>query len=141
MANLPMEEIEKMIGSRYALTVLAGKRARDLRDGAPRLVNTSANNPIIIALQEIYAGKVVPEGEAGEPKIVEAEETETSEVDLVPEAEVAEIAETVPELVEKPETPAAEPGPVVEEVSEPETPVADETATETAADEEIISGE
>lgn len=61
MANLPIEEIEKMVGSRYALTVLAGKRARDLRDGAPQLVNSQSTNPIIIALEEIYAGKVVPE--------------------------------------------------------------------------------
>jgi DNA-directed RNA polymerase subunit omega len=60
VANLPIEEIEKMVGSRYALTVLAGKRARDLRDGAPQLVNSESSNPILIALEEIYAGKVVP---------------------------------------------------------------------------------
>ena len=61
VANLPIEEIEKMVGSRYALTVLAGKRARDLRDGAPQLVNSDSTNPILIALQEIYEGKVVAE--------------------------------------------------------------------------------
>lgn len=61
MANLPIEEIEKMVGSRYALTVLAGKRARDLRDGAPQLVNSDSSNPILVALQEIYEGKVVAE--------------------------------------------------------------------------------
>lgn len=61
MANLPIEEIEKMVGSRYALTVLAGKRARDLRDGAPQLVNSNESNPILVALQEIYEGKVTPE--------------------------------------------------------------------------------
>jgi DNA-directed RNA polymerase subunit omega len=58
---LPIEEIEMKIGSRYALTVLAGKRARELRDGAPRLVNTDSNNPIIIALQEIHEGKIFAE--------------------------------------------------------------------------------
>jgi len=56
-----MEEIEKKVGSRYALTVLAGKRARQLRDGAPQLVNTDSNNPILVALQEIYEGKIVAE--------------------------------------------------------------------------------
>jgi DNA-directed RNA polymerase subunit omega len=61
VANLPVEEIERKIGSRYALTVLAGKRARELRDGAHRLVNTDSNNPIIIALQEIHEGKIYPE--------------------------------------------------------------------------------
>lgn len=59
MANLPIEDIEKMVGSRYALTVLAGKRARDLRDGAPQLVNSDSSNPILVALQEILEGKVV----------------------------------------------------------------------------------
>lgn len=61
MANLPIEDIEKMVGSRYALTVLAGKRARDLRDGAPQLVNSDSSNPILVALQEILEGKVVAE--------------------------------------------------------------------------------
>lgn len=61
MANLPIEEIETKVGSRYALTVLAGKRARELRDGAPRLVNTDSNNPIIVALQEIQEGKIFAE--------------------------------------------------------------------------------
>jgi DNA-directed RNA polymerase subunit omega len=61
VANLPIEEIEKMVGSRYALTVLAGKRARDLRAGAPQLVNSDSSNPILVALQEILEGKVVAE--------------------------------------------------------------------------------
>ena len=61
MANLPLEEIEKIVGSRYALTVLAGKRAKELREGAPRLVNTDSTNSIIIALQEILEGKIAPE--------------------------------------------------------------------------------
>lgn len=61
MANLPIEEIEMKVGSRYALTVLAGKRARELRDGADRLVNTDSNNPILIALQEIREGKIFAE--------------------------------------------------------------------------------
>lgn len=61
MANLPLEEIERLVGSRYALTVLAGKRAKELREGAPRLVNTDSSNAIIIALQEILEGKITPE--------------------------------------------------------------------------------
>lgn len=61
MASLSIEEIEKLVGSRYAMTVLAGKRARELRDGAPRLVNSDANNPIHVALQEILEGKIKAE--------------------------------------------------------------------------------
>lgn len=59
--HLPMEEIEKKVGSRYALTVLAGLRARQLRAGAPQLVVSDSPNKILVALQEIYEGKILPE--------------------------------------------------------------------------------
>ncbi len=60
MANLSLEEIEIKLGSRYALTVLAGKRAQELRRGSDRLVTTEATNPVVIALQEIQAGLIYP---------------------------------------------------------------------------------
>jgi DNA-directed RNA polymerase omega subunit len=58
---LPIEDIERRVGSRYALTVLAGLRARELRDGSPRLVIADSTNPILIALQEIHEGKIYAE--------------------------------------------------------------------------------
>jgi DNA-directed RNA polymerase subunit omega len=78
VANMPLEEIEKLVGSRYALTVLAGKRARELRQGAPRLVNSDARNSIIVALQEILEGKITPEYRDGdvEVRVVEDEKLE-----------------------------------------------------------------
>jgi DNA-directed RNA polymerase omega subunit len=60
VANLSLEEIEIKLGSRYALTVLAGKRAQELRRGSDRLVTTEATNPVVIALQEIQAGLIYP---------------------------------------------------------------------------------
>lgn len=60
MANLSLEEIEIKLGSRYALTVLAGKRAQELRRGSDRLVTTEATSPVIIALQEIQADLIYP---------------------------------------------------------------------------------
>jgi DNA-directed RNA polymerase subunit omega len=112
VANLPLEEIERIVGSRYALTVLAGKRAKELREGAPRLVNTDSSNAIIIALQEILEGKITPEyldsgkvATAAEERPVEpalsvgyesAEGSESRAVELAEELGLADAAAQVP---------------------------------------------
>lgn len=83
---LPFEEIEKKVGSRYALTVLAGKRARDLREGSPQLVNSDSSNPILVALQEILEGKIVPAN------------LDYTEAAATPEADAAEVALTDEDL-------------------------------------------
>ena len=44
--------------SRYSLVVLAAKRARQLKDGAPPLVEPTSPNLLTTALQEIAAGKI-----------------------------------------------------------------------------------
>lgn len=44
--------------SRYSLVVLAAKRARQLRDGAPPLIEPTSPNLLTTALQEIAAGKI-----------------------------------------------------------------------------------
>jgi DNA-directed RNA polymerase subunit omega len=44
--------------SRYSLVVLASKRARQLKDGAPPLVEPTSPNLLTTALQEIAAGKI-----------------------------------------------------------------------------------
>ncbi len=65
-------EIEKIVGeqgNRYAIVVLAAKRAQQIKDGSPPLVETTAKQPLTIALQEIAEGKVrlgTPEPEAEE---------------------------------------------------------------------------
>ena len=46
------------MGSRYSLVVLAAKRAKQIKEGAPLLIDTDSTNPLTIALEEIAAGKV-----------------------------------------------------------------------------------
>jgi|YNPNPStandDraft_1061719.scaffolds.fasta_scaffold00002_45 DNA-directed RNA polymerase subunit omega len=45
-------------GNKYALVALAAKRAKQLKSGAPPLINTQSRNPLTVALEEIAAGKV-----------------------------------------------------------------------------------
>ena len=55
----PIESVMGKVGSIYKLVILAARRALELNDGAPRLVETDAKHkPSTIALQEIAAGKV-----------------------------------------------------------------------------------
>lgn len=43
---------------RYAMVVVAAKRARQLLNGTPRVVEGEATKPVTIALEEIQAGKI-----------------------------------------------------------------------------------
>lgn len=52
------DTIEDKVGSRYSLVVLAAKRAKQIKEGAPILIETASTNPLTIALEEIAAGKV-----------------------------------------------------------------------------------
>jgi DNA-directed RNA polymerase subunit omega len=46
-------------GSKYSLVVLVAKRAKQIKSGAPPLVETSSRNPLTIALEEVAAGKIL----------------------------------------------------------------------------------
>lgn len=48
------------LDSKYALVILAAKRARQIKDGARRLAESKSGNPLTIALEEIAAGEIVP---------------------------------------------------------------------------------
>ena len=52
------DTIENKVSSRYSLVVLAAKRAKQIKEGAPILIDTESTNPLTIALEEIAAGKV-----------------------------------------------------------------------------------
>ena len=60
MAYVDLEKLlDKAGGSVYKLVVLASRRALDLSEGSPRLVDVPAGlKPSIVALEEIAAGKV-----------------------------------------------------------------------------------
>lgn len=46
--------------SKYALVILAAKRARQIKDGAARFVQSKSPNPLTIALEEIAEGFILP---------------------------------------------------------------------------------
>ena len=56
--EISIEELQRKIGSVYKLVNLAAMRARDLNDGAPKLVDVDTKNTILIALTEIAEEKI-----------------------------------------------------------------------------------
>ena len=97
--------MEEMVESRYSLVVLAAKRAKQLRDGAPKLIETASTNPITVALEEIAAGKVKyrllgdDELLAIETRRRAAIESFEEQVSAEKEAAAAELAPSVQELL------------------------------------------
>ncbi|MGQ9647353.1 MAG: DNA-directed RNA polymerase subunit omega [Thermodesulfobacteriota bacterium] len=57
MARITVEDCLKKVESRFALVILAARRAKMLMKGATPLVE-SDNRPIVNALREVAAGKV-----------------------------------------------------------------------------------
>lgn len=45
-------------GNRYAIAVLAGKRAREILNGSEPLVDCKSLKPVTIAMKEIAKGKI-----------------------------------------------------------------------------------
>lgn len=56
--EISIEELQRKVGNIYKLVNLAAMRARDLNDGAPKLVDIDTKNTILIALAEIAKGKI-----------------------------------------------------------------------------------
>lgn len=56
----PIDELVKKVGSKYALCVIASKRARQILDHNQTLLvqDATAEKPLSIAANEIYSGKV-----------------------------------------------------------------------------------
>lgn len=54
-----LDELDDKFGSQFDLVIAAAKRAEQIKEGAPALVETDSRNPLTIALQEIAAGKVL----------------------------------------------------------------------------------
>jgi DNA-directed RNA polymerase subunit omega len=54
------DRLENRVGSKYALVIVAAKRARQLKEGAPPLVRSGSANPLTVALEEVAGGKVIP---------------------------------------------------------------------------------
>lgn len=52
-----LDELVKK-NSKYSLVVAVAKRARELMDGAPHLVETHAHKPVTVAMDELAAEKL-----------------------------------------------------------------------------------
>lgn len=58
MINPSFKELERISGSRYAICVIASKRARRIIDGSDPMVKSKTTNPVTTAISEIMEGKV-----------------------------------------------------------------------------------
>ncbi|MCM8778205.1 MAG: DNA-directed RNA polymerase subunit omega [Candidatus Omnitrophica bacterium] len=58
MAYVPLEKVLKNVESIYKAVNLASKRAIELNEGAPKLVNVNSTKLSSIALEEIMQGKI-----------------------------------------------------------------------------------
>jgi DNA-directed RNA polymerase subunit omega len=126
------DRLEEQVESRYTLVVLAAKRAKQLREGAPKLIETRSTNPLTIALEEIAAGKVISRVPNHDDIPARGFETE---LEALPEVESA--AEEAAELVAAPVDEAAR---VAELLKLPGTEdEADEEQPEVVLDEETVA--
>ena len=58
MARITVEDCIEFVDNRFALVILAGKRARQLMAGARPIVEVTKNKPTVLSLREIATGKV-----------------------------------------------------------------------------------
>ena len=52
------DKIDEQIDSKYALVILAAKRARQVKEGSRPLIKTDSTNPLTVALEEIAKGEI-----------------------------------------------------------------------------------
>ena len=58
MARITVEDCLEHVENRFALVVLAAKRAKQLLNGANARVKNTENKEVVKALREVAAGKV-----------------------------------------------------------------------------------
>ena len=80
MARVTVEDCLEKVNNRFALTILAAERARQLHKGAPALVECE-NKSAVTALREIAAGKVAFAEDVGRTVREYLEETKSRGVD------------------------------------------------------------
>lgn len=79
MARITVEDCLRQVDNRFQLIHLAAKRVRQLRKGAPPLVN-SKNKDVVLALREIAAGKVKPLRPGDKKKVLPYESCDPMEL-------------------------------------------------------------
>jgi DNA-directed RNA polymerase subunit omega len=70
MARVTVEDCLERVENRFALVILASKRTKELKRGAPLMVRGRDNREVVMALREIADGAV----KAQAPRLAEAEE-------------------------------------------------------------------
>ena len=63
MARITVEDCVQFVDNRFALCILATRRARQLGAGASPLVQMQRNKSAVVALREVATGKVRFEGD------------------------------------------------------------------------------
>ena len=58
MIKPSLEELLAQVDNKYALVIIAAKRARQIKEGMLPLVDIDSTNPVTIALEEIATGKI-----------------------------------------------------------------------------------
>lgn len=66
MARITVEDCLEKVENRFALVILASKRTKELKRGAPLSVRDRDNREVVMSLREIAAGKVSAREPAGE---------------------------------------------------------------------------
>lgn len=95
------DKIEEQIDSRYALVILAAKRAKQVKEGSRARIDTDSHNPLTVALEEIASGQIQykfdedslagREARADQQAVVGARYLEVDPIQALPDAD-AEIA-------------------------------------------------
>jgi DNA-directed RNA polymerase subunit omega len=84
MMEPPIETLLDIVGSKFALVVLAADRARQISEYSNKLSGSSSGylpaqitsmsgKPLTMALEEIFEGKVIPEIEQDAPEADDSE--------------------------------------------------------------------
>jgi DNA-directed RNA polymerase subunit omega len=63
MARITVEDCAEHVDNRFALCILATRRARQLAAGATPLVQSLRNKPLVVALREVATRRVRFEGD------------------------------------------------------------------------------
>jgi DNA-directed RNA polymerase subunit omega len=58
MARITIEDCLDMVPNRFALVIMASKRARQLQDGASATIETKNNKECVTALREAADGRI-----------------------------------------------------------------------------------
>lgn len=81
----PLADKLENMGSKYALVVLAAKRAKQIKSGVPPTIDTNSRNPLTIALEEIAMGKIRCEVADNDIILASTVEPEVAQLLAIPE--------------------------------------------------------